>query len=182
MVKLCLFVIALLLVFFGVFVAAVHIRPETVLVVDRESGQVIGEYQTTAYRTAEELVGAGLYFLEHFYSFNSRTVYRDFTVAINMMDQDLSKKRLAYLKDTNLAKDIHDANYTSRLENESSKILKIIDDVTRIEFDGKLIIKGKRAENEETEIPYRIVLDLKGIRVNKHNTKGVRVVDYYEYN
>lgn len=186
LLKITIAVIVLQCVMFGAFVVAVTIKPERQIVVDKATGEVIGEYMTTGFRTNAELIGGAKRFAQYHLSFNSATVYDDFAAALNMMDDKLRERRIKYLKENNLARDIKSASSTSHLVFSTEKILEMKGPYAKVELAGDLVIGNRNSVNTDTlvirkNVPFRIVTDLKMVPVTPANTAGVKVVDYFEY-
>lgn len=190
LLKIAMAAIVLQTVMFGAIVAALTIKPERVVVIDKTNGEVIGEYQTTAMRTNAELIAGGKRFAQYHLSFNSASVYDDFAMALNMMSDKLRQQRIVYLKESNLARDIKSANSTSHLEFNTEKIIELKGSFAKVEFAGDLVIGDRSAIAVAAAadtvvvrklVPFRIVVDLQMVPISTINTAGVKVVDYYEY-
>lgn len=171
---------------FGAFVTAVTIKPERVVVVDKGSGEVVGEYQTTAFRTNPELIAGAKRFAQSHLSFNSATVYEDFAAALNMMANKLRKSRIVYLKESNLARDIKSASSTSHLVFSTEKIVEMKGPYAKVELAGDLVIGDRNTVTEDVlvvrkNVPFRVLVDLQMVPVSPANTAGVKVIDYYEF-
>jgi hypothetical protein len=186
LLKIAIAAIVLQTVSFGIIIGALIIKPEPVLTVNQKTGELIGEYQTTAFRTNAELIAGAKRFTKYHLSFNSSTVYDDFANALNMMSDKLRQERIAYLKKSNLARDIKSANSTSHLEFELERIAEIKGKFAKVELSGNLVIGDRSIVSNDTlvvrkNVPFRILIDLKMVQVSNVNTAGVKVVDYYEY-
>jgi hypothetical protein len=176
----------LLVLLFGAFMVAVAIKPEQIVVVDKDTGGVVGEYMTTAFRTHTELIGGAKRFAQYHLSFNSQTVYEDFAAALNMMSANLRESRIQYLKESNLAREIKSAASTSHLEFTTEQILEIKGPYAKVEMAGDLVIGNRNTKSADTlvvrkKVPFRLVADLKMVPVTPTNTAGIKVVDYFEY-
>lgn len=186
LLKIAIVVIVLQVLMFGAFVVAVTIKPEQPIVVDKDTGEVIGEYMTTAFRTNAELIGGAKRFTQYHLSFNSATVYEDFAAALNMMSDKLRESRIKYLKESNLARDIKSASSTSHLDFSTEKILEMKGPYAKVELAGDLVIGNRNTTGADTlvvrkKVPFRIVTDLQMVPVTPNNTAGVKVVDYFEF-
>jgi flagellar basal body-associated protein FliL len=186
LIKILCLVNVLLVVMFGTFMVAVAIKPEQPIVVDKDTGEVIGEYMTTAFRTNTELIGGAKRFAQYHLSFNSATVYEDFAAALNMMSDKLRERRIQYLKESNLARDIKSASSTSHLVFTTEKILEEKGPYAKVEMAGDLVIGNRNTTSAETlvirkKVPFRLVADLKMVPVTPTNTAGIKVVDYFEF-
>lgn len=186
LLKIAVAAIVLQTVMFGAFVAAVTLKPERQIVVDKETGEVIGEYMTTAFRTNTELVAGAKRFAQYHLSFNSSTVYEDFAAALNMMADKLRESRIEYLKESNLTRDIKSASSTSHLVFSTETIVEMKGPYAKIELAGDLVISDRNTASAETQVvrknvPFRMVVDLQMVKVTPVNTAGVKVVDYFEF-
>lgn len=171
---------------FGVIIAAMVLKPERVLVVDQQTSRIVGEYQTTAFRTNAELIAGAKRFVQYHLSFNSPTVYDDFAKALNMMSDKLRNERIAYLKSSNLARDIKSAHSVSHLEFETEHLVELKGPFAKVELAGDLVIGDRSALTSDTlvvrkKVPFRMVVDVEMVPVSTVNTAGVKVVDYYEF-
>lgn len=184
-----------LIVMAGMFATAAVLKPDRVLVSEKDTGRIVGEYRTTAYRTSDELLAGAIKFAENFLSLNSRTVYNDCASAMNMMSPALQKNRTAYLKRTNLLKKIELGNTRSLLQIKENKLLTVKGRFAKCEISGDIVVdqnrsfassKSRSLDSEDVKlnrnnIPFRLLVDLKMVPVTTHNTAGVEVVDYYEH-
>lgn len=176
-IKLLLLVIFGLTLIFGVCAALVIIIPKPVMVVDRETGEIIGEYQTSAYRTNDELIGGAKRFMNFYLSFNSETVYDDFGAAMTMMTDELRRKHLKYLKESNLANQIFSAKSKSTLKFNSVTIINQKNNVSCIELKGDLVFLA--GSPKDSRVPFHYILKVKPIPVSSINTAGIKIA-YYE--
>jgi len=150
-----------------------------VIVVDAETGEVIGEYRTTAYKTQAEIKGGMQKFLEYYLSFNSKTVYEDHARAINMMSDELSRERIDYLKKTNLTYEIFSANTTFELDFKKTIIKQIKDGSALVELAGDLIIYTHGAR--PTTRPFNFVLKAQMVTLKGKDTIGLKITEIFEY-
>lgn len=184
------------LVAFAVLVIAIVLKPDRVVVAERDTGRIVGEYRTTAYRTTDELLAGAVKFARNFLSLNSRTVYDDYAAALNMMTPGLSEKRRAYFERTNLPHTVEMANTRSHLKFEEQKIVLINGSFAKVELAGKIVTdnlkddyiprKNQKLDVEDVKllrkaVPFRLTVDLQMVPVTTLNTAGVQVVDYYEH-
>lgn len=175
------FLIMLIFVFvliFGLCGVLFIMMPRPTIVVDRDTGDIIGEYQTTAYRTDNEYLGGAKRFLNYHLSFNSETIYDDFANAMNMMTDDEKRNRFKYLKDSNLANTISAAKSKSTLEFKTAKIINKITGICYIELKGNLIFLA--GNTKDKRVPFHFILTVKPIPVSSINTAGIKIVHYEE--
>ncbi len=176
-IKFLLIVLCLFALIFGVCAALVIIIPKPVIVVDRETGEIIGEYQTSAYRTDQEIIGGAKRFLNYHLSFNSEDIYEDFANSMNMMTDDLKRERFNYLKESNLANQIMSANAKSTLEFNTAKIINRKTGITYIELKGNLIFLA--GSTKDKRVPFHFILTVKSVPVSSLNTAGIKII-YFE--
>ena len=176
-IKFLLLVIFGLILLFGVCAVLFIIIPKPVIVVDRETGEIIGEYQTTSYRTEDELLGGSKRFMNYHLSFNSETVYDDFAAAMNMKTDDLKRKRFKYLKESNLANEIFSAKTKSTLTFKHAEIINRKTGISYIELKGDLVFLA--GSTEDKRVPFHFILTVKPIPVSSLNTAGLKIV-YFE--
>jgi len=176
--KILLFIIFVLILILGVVATLAVIMPKPLIVVDRETGEIIGEYQTSAYRTNDELLGGAKRFLQYHLSFNADTVYDDFATAMNMMTDELKRKRFKYLKDFNVANEIVKAKSKSTLSFDTVKIISKNQNVSFVEVKGDLIFLA--GSTKDKRVPFHFILTLQNTPVSSLNTSGVKVIDYEE--
>ena len=176
--KILLGIIALLILILGLAAILAIIMPKPVLVVDRSTGQVIGEYQTSAYRTDDEIIGGAKRFLQYHLSFNSHDVYNDFAKAMNMMTDELKRKRMDYLKQFNVAQKIKKSDTKSALSFDEVNILSRKDNVSSVELKGDLIFLAGSTKDER--VPFHYILTLKDKPVSSLNTAGIEIIHYEE--
>ncbi|MBT8342328.1 MAG: hypothetical protein HKP58_01185 [Desulfatitalea sp.] len=173
---------------FGIITAVIAFKPERVVVVDRNTGEVIGEYQTTAFRGNQELIAGAKRFAQYHLSFNSATVYDDFAMALNMMSEKLRKERIAYLKESNLARDIKSTNSISNLEfnEKETRIVEVKGPYAKVELAGDVAIGDRNTVSSEilvnrNKVAFRMLVDIEMVAISSVNTSGIKVVDYYEF-
>lgn len=174
---------------------AAALKPDRVVVVEKNTGRILGEYRTTAFRTNDELVAATQKFAENFLSLNSRSIYDDYAVALNMMSYELREKRKDYLKRTNLLRKIELSNTRSMLDIKERRVLNVKGIYAKTELSGDIVIDQTRNINlgrknkvvkedvklSRSAIQFRLVIDLRMVPVTETNTVGAEVVDFYEY-
>lgn len=179
----------------GLFATGAVLKPDRVLVSEKETGRIVGEYRTTAFRTNSELLAATQRFAENFLSLNSRTIRDDCASYMNMMSAELRQKRFEYLKRTNLIKNIELADTRSTLKIKERQLVSVKGVMAKCEISGNILVdqnrditfnKREKIEKEDVKlernsIPFRLVVDLKMVPVTVRNTVGVEVNDYYEY-
>lgn len=175
--------------------AAAVLKPDRVVVSEKETGRIVGEYRTTAFRTNKELLAATQKFADNLLSYNSRTIRHDTASYMNMMSAELRERRWAYLERTNHVKNTELANTKSTLEIKARKLVTVKGVYAKCEISGNITIdqergysitKGVKLDKEDvklkrSKIPFKLVADLKMVPVTAYNTAGVEVVDFYEY-
>ncbi|MCP4747028.1 MAG: hypothetical protein GY874_12950 [Desulfobacteraceae bacterium] len=179
----------------GVIGVCVYLKPDRIMAVNAETGEIIGEYRTTEYRTDKELLGASVKFAEHFLSLNADNIIEDIQISLNMMERKLALKRRNYIAKNNLVTKIKGAGARSWLEidqKDGKRIHSVKGKVARIELKGKIVVDtepefGRRKKDDEKQvkitrkrIPFRLVLDCKMIKISDFNTSGVKIIDYDE--
>ena len=178
----------------GAVGVAVYLKPDRVLAVDSQTGELMGQYRTTAYRTDEELLGASVKFATHFFSMNASTIIEDIQVSLNMMEHDLALKRREYIAKHNLVAKIKAAGARSWLEikDDGKRIHSVKGRIARVEVKGNIIIdtkpdveaKPRKDEKDvkitRSKVPFKLVLDCEMIPISDSNTSGVRILDYEE--
>lgn len=176
----------------GAIGVAVYLKPDRVLAIDSQTGELIGQYRTTAYRTDEELLGASVKFATHFFSMNADSIIEDIQVSLNMMEHNLALRRREYIAKHNLVAKIRSAGARSWLEikDEDKRIHTVKGRIARVEVSGNIVIDttpefGKKQDEKEVKItrsrvPFKLVLDCEMIPVSDSNTSGVRILDYDE--
>jgi len=177
-IKFLVMLIFIFVLIFGICGVLFIVIPRPVIVVDRETGEIIGEYQTTAYRTDKEYLGGAKRFLNYHLSFNSETIYDDFANAMNMMTDDLKRKRFNYLKETNLANTITAAKSKSTLEFNQVKIINKKTGICYIELKGNLIFLA--GSTNDKRVPFHFILTVKPIPVSAINTAGIKIIHFEE--
>lgn len=186
LLKIAIIAIILQTVAFGVILAAIVIKPDRIITVDKDTGNLIGEYMTTAFRTNQEVIAGAKRFTQFHLSFNSASVYDDFAQALNMMTEKLRNQRIKYLKESDLARKIRMADSTCHLEFEKEQIVETKGHFSKVEMAGNLVIGDRNTIKTDTlvvrkMVPFRIVVDIKMVPVTPLNTSGIKVIDYYEY-
>ncbi len=152
-------------------------RPQTPIVIDRETGQIVGDYRTSTFRTQEEMINGGYRFVDHLLSLNSSTFRRDQFIAMTMMSDSLRSKRVEWLEKTNLIPKVESANSTSHLEYEKPVVIFAKGDMLRVEFKGKIILTNLKKPGS----PFHIIVDLVNTIITKENTSGVKVEAYNDF-
>lgn len=153
-------------------------KPDNTIVVEAETGKILGSYRTTAYRTDSDIIGATKKFIQCEMSWNADTVYSDFACALSMMkkDSDLYKRRLAYIQKENLAQRIIDAGTTSKVSSVTINIVDRKHDLVYAEATGIITIKGV---NEV--VPFSQDITWRQVPITFGNTSGVEMVTREEY-
>lgn len=153
-------------------------KPAVPIVVEAETGKVLGSYRTTAFRTDSEIEGATRRFIQCEMSWNSETVYSDFACALSMMKKDggLYAKRLHYIQKENLAQRIIDAKTSSKVSSITVKIIDRKHDLVYIEVTGSITIDGVN----ET-VPFSQDITWQQVPISYSNTSGVEMVSREEY-
>lgn len=184
-------------------VLAVSLKPDRVVIADRETGEIIGQYRTTEWRSDKELKGAAMKFTDHFLSMNSKTIDQDILFSLNMMSDELAKRRMQYIRDNNVRIMIKVAKSKSRIQYEQKdknkngqpdgvELLRVQDRIATLELKGAIIADTEREDLPEIEnyeeqyklirqeIPFHLQVKLKMVEVTDTNTLGVKVIDYHE--
>ncbi len=165
--------------FFAISVlSAVYIyKADVPIVIDHDTGEVIGDYRTAAFRSQEELINGGIRFVDHMLSLNSSTIRRDQLIAIQMMEKSLKEKRIEYLKQTNLIPKIEKAKSTSHLKYDASDIIFAKGSRMRVEYRGYIVLTNLK----KTQVPFHMIVDLASAPITENNTTGVKVVAYNDF-
>lgn len=126
---------------FVVYVMMAASRPVPVIAVD-ESGRVLGsfEYLNPTMRTDVEITNGAKHWLQYYYSLNSKTIFEDYTSALNMMDESLRQAKLKEVIDLNYLKQIEDANTRSHIEYQIINLVNRKGLSSVVELSGNIII------------------------------------------
>lgn len=173
----CLQSILILTLIIGVFIF-LYLRtltPSVPIVVDSASGELLGEYRTTAVRTDEEVKAAVKKFIACDLSYNSQRIFDDLSCSISMMSEKLAQNRIRYLQANNIAQRIAKLNITSKIESIDTVINR------RISGEIEVTTQGVIRFGAGTSRPFRQDITLQQIRISKKNTAGVIVVARKEY-
>ena len=175
----CLFF--LLAIVFVVYLIAASSRPVPVIAVN-ESGQVLGsfEYLSPSARSDAEILNGAKHWLSYFYSLNSRTIFEDFTAALNMMSEDVRAKKLSEIIELGYLQQVENANTRSYVEYTDAKLISRQDLLSVVELSGKLIIDGGQSLVER---PFSIRLDLESVSrstLGQLGTAGLKIMQIVE--
>ncbi len=162
---------------FSIVTAAYIYKPDVPIVIDHDTGEVIGDYRTAEFRSQEELVNGGIRFVDHLLSLNSSTIRRDQLIAIQMMQESLKTKRIEYLQENNLIPQIEKAKSTSHLQYDAKDIIFVKGDRMRVEYRGDIILTNLK----KTSVPFHIIVDLASAPITENNTTGVKVEAYNDF-
>ena len=135
------FLFSLLSVVFVVYVLVAASRPVPVIAVD-ESGRVLGsfEYLNPAMRSDLEISNGAKHWLQYYYSLNSKTIFEDYTSALNMMDESLRQSKLKEVIELNYLKKIENANTRSHIEYAQVNLMDRKGLFSVVELAGNIII------------------------------------------
>ncbi len=172
-----LFFIILQFVVMAIMAVVFIYRPQAPIVIDHETGQVIGDYRTSEFRTQEEMINGGIRFVDHLLSLNSTTIRRDQFIAIGMMTDALREARIEYLKSSNLIIKIETAKSTSHLQYDKNEVIFAKGNKMRVEYIGKIIL----TDLKKSSVPFHIIVDLVNAPITKNNTSGVRVEAFSDF-
>ena len=155
-------------------------KPIPIITVDKDTGILLGEYQTTAHRSFEELIAGCIYFLNHRLSLNSSTIFDDLAIAKRLSSEKVAKEMLLLLMVTNGPELISQKNQTSFVDYDlkKMKVLSFEDGIGKFEFFGKVILKGDKT----IHLPFRIILEVGSTKISKYNTRGIEIIYFKEYN
>ncbi len=172
-----LFFIILQFVVMAIMAVVFIYRPQAPIVIDHETGQVIGDYRTSEFRTQEEMINGGIRFVDHLLSLNSTTIRRDQFIAIGMMTDALREARIEYLKSSNLIIKIETAKSTSHLQYDKNEVIFAKGNKMRVEYIGKIVL----TDLKKSSVPFHIIVDLVNAPITKNNTSGVRVEAFSDF-
>jgi len=165
------------------------------LVVDKVTGELIGEYRPKISRTTTEMIAGGIRFLKLHNNLNSDTVELDQETALDMMGAELRKKREKYLFDQNFIAQVKSWDISSLVEIDKT-IIKDNEGDMKLEVIGRIIVtarsykkdgsgeyqyKDEQKKPKPEEKPFHVYLDLVPVQISNKNSVGVRVDDYYDF-
>lgn len=160
-----------------VFVAFVFIntfKPVPVLAIDAQ-GRIIGEfdYMSAEERTDGELIAGAKQFLGNYLSANSKTVFKDYASALNMMSDNLKESKLEEIKKTEYLTKVDQAGSQSYLEySKNAAVIWRRDKNSAVRLRGKLIIV---LLDQQIERPFDITVELTSVPRNSFSTLGIVV-------
>ncbi len=152
-------------------------QPIPVLTFDSQ-GRLLGQidYVDPMQRADNELLADTKYFLIHYLSANSATIYDDAAIALTMMSDELRKKKLEQYKLTNQLKLIEQADVSSRVvfAREGDKKPAVI-----WRRDGKAAVRlgGQVRVGKDTENDFFVELTLRLVPRTLENAHGIEVID-----
>ncbi len=152
-------------------------QPIPVLTFDAQ-GRLLGQidYVDPMQRADNELLADTKYFLIHYLSANSATIYDDAAIALTMMSEELRKKKLEQYKLTNQLKLIEKADVSSRVvfAREGDKKPTVI-----WRRDGKAAVRigGQVRVGKDTENDFFVELTLRLVPRTLENAHGIEVID-----
>jgi len=152
-------------------------QPIPVLTFDSQ-GRLLGQidYVDPMQRADNELLADTKYFLIHYLSANSATIYDDAAIALTMMSDELRKKKLEQYKLTNQLKLIEQADVSSRVvfAREGEKKPAVI-----WRRDGKAAVRlgGQVRVGKDTENDFFVELTLRLVPRTLENAHGIEVID-----
>lgn len=150
-------------------------RPSNQVVIDTVTGEVVGQYRTTAFRTDDEIKGATKRFIGCEMSYNSDRIYEDHACGLSMMGKEMRIKRVKYLQETNLTNRIAELeDQTSRIERIETKVLDRRGNKVWVNTLGRIKMGG-------TYIPFQMDITWKQVPISTGNTAGVLMVERKEY-
>ena len=170
---------ALTAAYHGLFVLIKISQPIPVLTFDKE-GRLLGniDYVDPMQRTDNELLGDTKYFLIHYLSANSATIYDDAAIALTMMSEELRQKKIEQYKTTNQLKTIEEADVSSRVvfarDDEDKKKPTVV-----WRRDGKAAVRlgGQVRIGDEIGNDFFVELTLKLVPRTLSNAHGIEVID-----
>lgn len=173
--------IALITALTVISVASIY-KPSNQILVDYDTREIKGEYQTTLFRTTDEMINGGIRWLEYYLSLNSGTIERDTYISLMMMSEEKRNERRDLIKKTNHVNRVKSANAKARVEVDKTNIKVIVakGSQMKIEYKGNVVIDSSTVVNDK-RVPFHLVVDLLMVGITMENTSGVEVVDYHEY-
>ncbi|HFE37503.1 MAG TPA: hypothetical protein ENK06_03655 [Gammaproteobacteria bacterium] len=171
----------LLATVFSFYVIASAMRPVPVIAVNQD-GQVLGafDYLNADSRSDVEILAGAKHWLRYYYSLNSRTIFEDYTAALNMMDTSLRESKL---------KEILDLNYLQNIEHASARSHLAFDQVTLVDrrnresvvaLSGNIVIDNGKGLVEKA---FSVQLTLETVSratLGQLGTLGLRVLSVVE--
>lgn len=127
--------------------------------------------------SSAEYINAGRYFMDHLFSINAGTVVRDQERAIKMMvDPNLVRERLAYLKSTRLIQEARTSDGFSHLDwqQATAKLIEQTPQYTTIELSSVLQVGTDAPRN------VHMIITLVPVPRSEHHPDGVGVLKWTE--
>ncbi len=159
------------------------VLPKPVMVVDN-NGQYIGEvdFFEPVKRHDDELMSGGKRFLSFYLSMNSETIFEDYAIAMNMMEEGLSNRtKENIVKDGYLAK-ISKARSRSHIEfeggEEGVRIIERKDLQSSSRFKGILTVFPFGAPPVES--PFDITLFMKAVPSTSLRRSGIEITAIHD--
>ena len=161
----------------GAFALVQIARPVPVLTLDSE-GRLLGriDYVDPLQRNDSELTADSLYFLTHYLSANSATIYDDAAIALSMMSEELRRSKLEQYKQTNQLQQIERADSSSQISfaRTGQKKPQVI---WRREGMAGIRIGGEIRLGEAISNPYFVELTVRLIPRTLDNNHGIEITD-----